>query len=189
MPTTASAAAPVEIPPKLLAEWLGQPDVTLIDVREYFEHVSESIASARHRPLGSIIPEALQVRPGQRLIFYCRSGKRASEAAARCCGAGQPAFILAGGIEGWKAAGLPVERHAAAPRFDVMRQTQVTIGAIVLLGVAAGAFWSAWFLLLSAFMGAGLVLAGLSGTCGLALLLGRMPWNRTTSCGVHKTLQ
>jgi hypothetical protein len=59
-----------------------------------------------------------------------------------------------------------------------MRQVQITAGSLVALGTALGWFVSPWFLILSGFVGCGLMFAGLSGWCGMAMMLGRMPWNR-----------
>lgn len=84
---------------------------------------------------------------------------------------------MAGGLEAWKAAGLETRVDRSAP-IDVMRQTQITIGTIVLAGVLLGTLISPWFLILSGFMGAGLVFAGSTGWCGMAMLMARMPWNR-----------
>jgi hypothetical protein len=58
------------------------------------------------------------------------------------------------------------------------RQVRIAAGSLVLLGVALGAFVSQWLYGLSAFVGAGLVFAGLTDTCGMGMLLARMPWNR-----------
>jgi rhodanese-related sulfurtransferase len=87
---------------------------------------------------------------------------------------------LAGGILAWQQAGLPVEKDAKAP-IDVMRQVQITAGSLVMLGVALGWFVSPWFFILSAFVGAGLAVAGITNTCGMAMMLSKMPWNRRTT--------
>jgi hypothetical protein len=61
---------------------------------------------------------------------------------------------------------------------------QITAGSLVLIGVILGFAVSPWFFALSAFVGAGLTFAGISGTCAMASLLTVMPWNRHTSGGV-----
>ena len=61
------------------------------------------------------------------------------------------------------------------PTHRVLRQTQVLIGMIVLASVALGAFWNQWALVGAAFIGCGLVFAGLSGTCGMATILAQIP--------------
>ena len=91
--------------------------------------------------------------------------------------AGCEAYILEGGIDAWKRAGLPVLTDRRQP-LEIMRQVQIAAGGLVLLGVALGIWVAPAFLGLSAFVGAGLVFAGVSGWCGMARLLALMPWNR-----------
>ena len=86
-------------------------------------------------------------------------------------------YSRAGGIEGWKAAGLGVAADRSKP-VEIMRQVQIAAGSLVVLGVLLGFVIHTGFFLLSAFVGAGLVFAGVSGTCAMAKLLGFMPWNR-----------
>ncbi|MBW7904763.1 MAG: rhodanese family protein [Phycisphaerae bacterium] len=177
--STQEATGVVDITPAMLSQWLADGQAVLIDVREDFEHAAEHIRGAQHSPLSKFDPESLRAaHAGRRVVFYCRSGKRAADAARRYSAAGNPAFCLAGGIEGWKAAGQATLRPAGAPRIDVMRQVQMTAGSLVLLGVVLGVWVWPWFLVLSALVGAGLVFAGASGWCGMAMLLAHMPWNR-----------
>jgi len=87
------------------------------------------------------------------------------------------ALMLEGGIEAWKKAGLPVATDAKAP-LELNRQVQITIGLLMLTGVALTLFVDSIFIALPAFLGAGLLFAGLSGWCGMAHLLALAPWNR-----------
>ena len=168
-----------EITPEVAAEWVRSGEARLVDVREEFEHASEAIHGSEHVPLSKFDAGAVQHKcGGVRAVFYCRSGKRARDAAERFGSIGQEAFSLKGGIEGWKAAGRPVHRSEGAPRLDVMRQVQVVAGFLVLTGVVLGATVSPWALVLSGFVGCGLMFAGISGWCGMAKLLAVMPWNR-----------
>jgi rhodanese-related sulfurtransferase len=149
----------------------------IVDVREPFERASEHIAETHAMPLSAFDAAILRRDLGDdadRVIFQCRSGSRSAQARERF-GGGR---LLAGGIEAWKAAGLPVERSAGSPKMDVMRQVQIVAGSLVVLGVLLGWFVSPWFLALSLFVGSGLVFAGVSGWCGMAKLLAVMPWNR-----------
>ncbi len=172
----------VDLTPDLLRTWLREQTAVLFDVREDFERATEWIPGSRHHALGGLDPKAVRRdADGKRIVFHCRSGKRSHQAAGHFRDAGDLVFQLAGGIEAWKAAGLPVERARTAG-LDVMRQVQVTAGSLVLIGVLLGVFASPWFLLLSGFIGAGLIFAGLSGWCGMAKLLARMPWNRVPTC-------
>ena len=85
--------------------------------------------------------------------------------------------ILEGGIEGWRRAGLLTVEDKSQP-LPLMRQVQIAAGVLILLGVTLGYSVSSAFFLLSAFVGAGLTLAGVTGFCGMARLLAVMPWNR-----------
>ena len=111
------------------------------------------------------------------LIFYCLSGKRTTRAETilSALGQGRECYILEGGLLAWKAAGLPIVADRAAP--DIMRQVQTIAGSLILLGVLAGWLVSPWFYLIDVMVGAGLLTAGLTGFCGMARLLAKMPWN------------
>src|SRR5690606_31954649 len=116
-------------------------------------------------------------------IFHCRSGNRtrlnasALEACTSC-----DAYVLEGGLDAWKKAGLPVVADSSQP-LELQRQVQIAAGAFIVLGAVLGAMISPWFHALSGFMGAGLVFAGVSGFCGLARVLMLMPWNRKALAG------
>ncbi|MHC4908892.1 MAG: rhodanese-like domain-containing protein [Planctomycetota bacterium] len=173
----------VDVTPEILEAWLDEGDTVVVDVREDFEHASESIADACHAALSKFDPEALRSAHGsRRLVFQCRTGRRSAEAAERFGAADEQVFHLAGGLEAWKASGRSTVRSSAAPRIDVMRQVQMTAGTLILVGVILGVLLSPWFLALSGFVGAGLLFAGASGWCGMAMLLARMPWNRGAAC-------
>ena len=111
------------------------------------------------------------------LIFYCLSGKRTTRAETilSALGQGRECYILEGGLQAWKAAGLPIVTDHAAP--DIMRQVQTIAGSLILLGMLAGWLVSPWFYLIDVMVGAGLLTAGLTGFCGMARLLAKMPWN------------
>ena len=152
----------------------------LVDIRERDEHAREHIPGARHHALSTVTPDN-PARPGDEvLIFHCRSGMRTLSNAPRLAAAidaGCEAYILEGGIDAWKKAGLPVEIDRRQP-IEMMRQVQIAAGGMVLLGTILGAIVSPLFYVLAGFVGAGLVFAGVTGTCGMAALLSVMPWNR-----------
>jgi len=163
------------ITPQKAAELMKDGGV-LIDIRAGDEHARERIPGASHRPLdGGNEPLPANARYA---IFHCRSGMRTAANAGKLAdGAPCEAFILEGGIDAWKKAGLPVEKDARQP-LELMRQVQITAGALVLIGVGLGFGVHPGFFGLSAFVGAGLAFAGISGWCGMAHLLRVMPWNR-----------
>lgn len=168
-----------EVDPAAVAEWLRRGECIVCDVREPDEHAAERIEGATLRPLSKLDLSGLR-QASPRVVFHCKGGKRSAEAAVRALAAlpGVEVCTMAGGIEAWKNAGLPTVCAAAAPRMTVMQQTQLVIGLAVLTGLALGFLVHPVGYLLSAFMGAGLTFAGLSGTCALASLLAKMPWNR-----------
>lgn len=114
-------------------------------------------------------------------MFHCKSGARThantAALAAAAQGAACEAYALEGGLEAWKAAGLPVAKDRKAP-LEIMRQVQITAGGLALLGFMLGVSVDPAFHALSGFIGAGLLFAGVSGWCGMAKLLAVMPWNR-----------
>ena len=166
------------ITPDRAAE-LMRAGALLVDIREADEHAREKIPGARHHALSGIDAEH-PVRPGDRaVIFHCRGGARTQANAPRlaAAAAGCDVYLLEGGLEAWKKAGLPVELDRSQP-IDIMRQVQIGAGTLVLLGVVLGAVVTPAFYGLSAFAGAGLMFAGITGFCGMAKILALMPWNR-----------
>jgi rhodanese-related sulfurtransferase len=156
------------------ARRLAQSGARLIDIRGRDEFARVRAVGAENRPLGEL--DALE--GDAPVVFLCRSGMRTAGNAARlaaCCDG--EAYILDGGLDAWKAAGLPVEEDRGQP-LELMRQVQIAAGSLVLIGVLLGFAWAPMAFALSAFVGAGLVMAGVTGWCGMARLLAAMPWNR-----------
>lgn len=165
--------------PAEVAERLKSRRAILVDIREPDEFVREHVPGSAHLPLNTIDPPTLAGHAGREVIYTCRTGNRTgvNEATLAACVPGE-AFVLEGGLEAWKAQGLPVNADRTKP-IELMRQVQMTAGGLILAGALLGviahpAFWG-----LSAFVGAGLFFAGATGFCGMARLLAVMPWNRT----------
>lgn len=160
------------------AKRLISEGATLIDVREGDEYARERVAGARHAPL-SRLDEAVLGDAGV-MIFHCKSGMRTKSSATRLAekvGDACEAYIVEGGIEALRAAGVPVLRDASQP-LELNRQVQIGAGGLGLAGTILGVTVSPLFLAVPAFVGAGLIFAGLTGFCGMARLLARAPWNR-----------
>ncbi len=154
----------------------------LIDVRGAGEHARERIPGSRHLPLTELEANGLPCATGDIFIFYCRSGHRtmlhAGKIAACLRGeGGAEIYILEGGLDAWKRAGLDVHRDSSQP-IELQRQVHLAAGSLILLGVTLGAFVHPGFYVIAAGVGAGLMLAGLTGFCGMARLLMKAPWNR-----------
>lgn len=161
------------------ASELVRKGAALIDIREADEHAREHIPGARHHALSRIDSETLVRKGDDVLVFHCRSGARTRSNAARLAAAAPACetYILDGGIDAWKKAGLPVKLDRSQP-IDIMRQVQIVAGSLILLGAMLGFLLTPAFYGLSAFVGAGLLFAGVTGFCGMAHLLALMPWNR-----------
>ena len=84
--------------------------------------------------------------------------------------------VLEGGIQAWEEAGLPVLRGQATVSLE--RQVRIAAGTLVAAGSLSAYFVSPVWLILPGFVGCGLVFAGITDTCGMALLLAHMPWNK-----------
>lgn len=157
------------------AKRLIDQGATLIDIREVDERARERIPGSQHEPLARMTKFAGVNAP---IIFHCRSGMRTVSNAERLQAAAPcDAYILSGGIEAWKGAGLPVITDKSQP-IEINRQVMIAAGSLVLLFVFSGYFMSMLFFVFAGLVGIGLVFGGVSGWCGMAKLLGLMPWNR-----------
>lgn len=164
------------IPPVELKSLLSS-GCCLVDVREPVEHAEANIAGARLIPLGQLEKRVAEIDRSGPVVVMCQSGKRGAEARAKLAKLGlTDVRNLDGGIQAWKSAGLPVT-ESARKVLPLMRQVQITIGLGVLTGVVLSKLVDPNFIYLSAFFGAGLVFAGSTGWCGLAILMSKMPWN------------
>ncbi len=155
----------------------------LVDVRSPAEFRAGHIAGARNEPLANLDPGRFVDRlrseglgAGDQLYLICQRGQRARQAAERLSMLLPGLHVVEGGTEACLACGMPGEGSSGG--LELQRQVQIAAGSLVLLGVILGTWLHPGWYLLSGFVGAGLTFAGLSGTCGLALLLARMPWNR-----------
>jgi rhodanese-related sulfurtransferase len=159
---------------RLLAE-----GALLVDIREADEHARENIPGAKLLPLSEIKPgHAAGFDGAKAVIFHCLSGARTRANAERLktltsC----EAYLVEGGLSAWRQAGFPIRVDRKQP-LPIMRQVQIGAGALALTGVVLGYLVSPWLFLISAFVGAGLLQAGVTGWCGMAQLLQAMPWNR-----------
>ena len=150
----------------------------LVDVREFPEFAGGRLAGARLVPHGELEQRAAEFDRSRLLVLICRSGKRSEQAREKLVRLGfDNAASLRGGLTAWEAAGFPVEKDERAP-WSLERQVRVVAGSLVLVGVTLGFLLHPGFFGLSAFVGTGLVFAGITDWCGMGLLLAKMPWNR-----------
>jgi len=163
-----------------LAAIAAEESIQLLDVRTQGEFETLRIAGAFNVPLDRLDPGTLMEKIGADATIYCicQTGTRSQLAVARLRAGGFRRVIHAdGGTNAWTAAGLPVERGGR----NVMgldRQMRITAGSMVVLGVLAGALFHPAGYVVAALIGAGLIHAGASNTCGMTSVLAKMPWNR-----------
>ena len=158
--------------------------IELIDVRTPVEFREVHVEIARNVPLDQLDPAALiQARNGsaqEPLYVICRSGGRGQQACEKFLKAGFSNVVnVEGGTIACVEAGLPVVRGKKA--ISLERQVRIAAGSMVLLGAVLGWFVNPAFIGLSAFVGAGLIFAGITDTCGMGMILARMPWNQCSS--------
>lgn len=166
--------APAELQKLLTA----QPALPVIDVRTQVEFGEVHVPQAQNIPLDELAPGSLPLSKDQPVYLLCRSGQRATKAAAKFARDGftQP-VVVEGGTLAWIAANLPVTRGSVKV-ISLERQVRIAAGSLVLTGVLLGYFVHRGFYGLAGFVGAGLVFAGVTDFCGMGLLLAKLPWNR-----------
>jgi rhodanese-related sulfurtransferase len=155
--------------------------IDLIDVRTPVEYREVHVSFARNVPLDQLdaakVIEARNGSASEPLYIICRSGGRSLQACERFLKAGYTNVVnVEGGTLACQSVGLPLAQGKKA--ISLERQVRIAAGSLVLLGLLLGWLVHPYFLGLSAFVGAGLVFAGVTDTCGMGMLLAKMPWNQ-----------
>lgn len=163
-------------------EFRDLPEGLIVDVRTPVEFAQAHAPDATLLPLSDLDAKAVSdLSAGKPVYLMCQSGNRARQAAEKLEKAGVNAVsVFEGGMNAWEAAGLPVQRGRTM--ISLERQVRIAAGAFALLGVVLGFFIHPALYALSGFVGAGLIFAGITDTCGMGLLIARMPWNTRISC-------
>ncbi|MNS76899.1 Inner membrane protein YgaP [compost metagenome] len=170
--------APALLSPAEVAARLKSGAVRLIDIREPDEFSRAHVLGALPAPLSIFDETPLAVAPDQAIVFMCRTGHRTGMNGARLAERfSGPTYVLDGGLDAWRRAGLPVRADAKAP-LELMRQVQMAAGGLILTSALLGSLVHPGFWGLSALVGAGLFVAGATGFCGMARLLALAPWNQ-----------
>lgn len=180
----------IDLPPVLgptdVADLAREPTaLRLLDVRTPGEYETVHIRGAYNVPLDTLGEHAREIRANvaDPIVLVCQSGQRARKAEEALKAAGlDNLHVLDGGVNGWLAAGLPVVR--GSKKLSLERQVRIAAGGLAALGGLLGAFVNPMLALLATFVGSGLVFAGLTDTCGMAMLLARLPHNRPATCDV-----
>lgn len=172
------------ISPKQLHEEIRSgKKVTLIDVRTPAEYGEVHVTCAKNVPLDRIStakhPE-IPDHASEPTYVICKSGGRSKMACDKLVAAGYTNIVnVEGGTSACEQAGLPVARGKKVMSLE--RQVRIAAGSLVFIGTLLGAFVSPWLLILPGFVGAGLVFAGVTDTCGMGMMLAKMPWNQVSS--------
>jgi rhodanese-related sulfurtransferase len=166
------------ISPSELKLALADGNCTLVDVRTPAEFREVHVQGAVNVPLDRITKDNVPLPDdGEPLYVICQKGGRGAQALAKLTQAGlQNVVNIEGGTNACRVAGLPLIEGKRTMSLE--RQVRIAAGSLVMLGVALGYAWNPAFYLLAAVVGAGLVFAGITDTCGMGMLLARMPWNQ-----------
>ena len=164
-----------------LAELGNQGAIDVIDVRTPVEFREVHCTHARNVPLDSLNPKAVMEARGDSsdkpLYVICRSGGRSTKACEAFVNAGYTNIVnVEGGTSAWDGAGLPVNRGKKAVSLE--RQVRIAAGFLVFTGTVLGHFIHEYFYGVPAFVGAGLMFAGITDTCAMGMLIAKMPWNQ-----------
>lgn len=152
----------------------------LLDVRTRPEYVSAHVPGARLLPLHELNVDSVLAEhiPGRPIYVLCQAGTRAAKAIEQFERAGcYDCVLVEGGTQAWMDAGLPVHRGARSV-LPIMRQVQIVVGSLSAGSAILALVLNPWFAIVPLFLGCGLLFAGITGTCGMALMLAKMPWNR-----------
>ncbi|WP_404304507.1 rhodanese-like domain-containing protein [Neorhodopirellula lusitana] len=164
-----------------LANKAAKGPVKLVDVRMPTEYREVHASAAQNFPLDSLDPQAiastLHASATDPLYVICKSGGRSTKAVQQFLNAGIDNVVnVEGGTTAWVQAGLPVVRGQKTVSLE--RQVRILAGLLTLLGAVLGFFVHPYLIGLSAFIGAGLMFAGITDSCGMGMMLSKMPWNR-----------
>ncbi len=172
-----------EVDARTLKAWLEAGEAMLLDVREPAEHAAAHIPQATLMPSSRFDVGAVPRDAGIKIVVHCAAGMRASKVCEDLAQCGcQNVYLFRDGVKGWQEAGYEVVGSGRGP-LPVIRQVQLVVGTMVLVGTLLGAFVAPTWLIVPGFAGCGLLMAGSTGKCALADVLARMPWNQKVGSG------
>lgn len=169
--------SPEEFKDSLVKE-SGNKDVDFINVCTQAEYQEKHIKGVRSVPLDTL-QNHLSEFTGKRAVYvHCQGGSRGRKATQLLEELGVTADLvnLEGGLMAWSSANLPTESFTH--RMPLMRQVMLTAGIIIVASITLTLTVDPAFIFIALFIGAGEMFSGITGWCGLSLLLERMPWNK-----------
>lgn len=161
----------------------GPAPSLLVDVRSGSEFASGHIPGAVNIPMDQIESRLGDLDSHLPIVLICQSGARAQMTAGIIVSCHPQIAVLEGGTKAWIQAGLPIV-SSVNTRWSLERQVRLGAGLLVLTGAVLALTINIYWLSLCVFVALGLTFAGLTDICGMALLLGKMPWNRRSRCPI-----
>jgi rhodanese-related sulfurtransferase len=161
----------------------------IIDVRTPAEFESVHIPGSYNVPLDQLSEHRQELTQAldSPAVLVCGSGMRARQADNALRDAGlQSLTVLDGGITAWENSGEPVVR--GAQKWPLERQVRLVAGSLVLAGALGGLLLWRPLTLISMFVGGGLTFAAITNTCGMAILLSKLPYNQGANCDVRQVI-
>lgn len=184
MQVASDAAAPLRsVSAQQLAALTASGKLHILDVRTPGEFASLRIAGALNVPFERLDPAALLAQFGSDTQLYCvcQTGTRSQLAADRLRAVGFTNVVhVDGGTNAWTSADLPIVRGERSV-ISLERQVRIAAGLLSMLGIIAGALIHPAGYGVSALIGAGLVYAGVTNSCGMSMVLARLPWNQASA--------
>lgn len=152
-------------------------DSVILNVCTQAEYAEEHIANSLNIPLQELPQRINELKTYHTVYVHCRSGRRSLEA-AKILGEQTKADVynVEGGLISWKENSFSTQKNTN--RLPIIRQVFISASVLLWLSLAGFYFVSAWFLVVIAIVASGLLLSGVTGWCGMALLLAKMPWNK-----------
>lgn len=148
----------------------------ILDVRTPEEYRYQHIPESLNIPADQLTARFHEIPKGRRIAVICQSGMRSSQSCRQLEQMGlTDAATVEGGLNAFKKARGSVAQNSRV--LPIMRQVQITAGTLVVTGILLSRLLHPAFVFLSVFIGCGLIFAGVTGWCGMALLLGKIPWN------------
>lgn len=159
------------------------PGARLLDVRTTGEFESAHLPGAYNVPLDQLTEHVREFgKVTSPVVLICQSGSRARQAEAVLREAGlERLHMLEGGLNAWLAAGKPVKRGGKT-RISLERQVRIVAGSLVAVFSLLALLKFPLLAVVPLFIGCGLLFAGITDTCGMALLLAKLPYNRGATC-------
>ena len=162
-----------------LKNLMQETNLKIFDIRETDEYQREHIVGAQNILLSELDNyDFSELKDTDTIVFYCQAGNRTKQCEPKLKQLQlEQVKILEGGLSAWQKNGGIITKNKKAP-LPIMRQVQIVAGILITIGVILSFLVSPYFALLSGFVGVGLTFAGITGFCGMANLLMKLPYNQ-----------